>query len=454
MELNLATVLGQLKLNRKIITVHIFLVRGYQLNMAHTKPNLITSKQIDTFLNSNASNVGQLDDNTPLKKLPKSFKPLKKLKNQVASQAIIQNLLKEHYFWSAQTTILGPMSTYLNTLVDSQNKAVLKQLTSQDIKLINLYQIINQLQTNGENGLLSGDQLFMPVTEKNLAKLHSTTGVYELLTEPKSRLYFSTKHFRRDVLNKRTVVTSFYLPQKQAGKYVAMGETFSFEPHDENDPIRTITQDEQKALIKQDIDSELDNINNIHAVKVIGKPLETGQLLHLSLFDEPELKERFKTLGFDTVGKLKKDIFWVIQKGFKVSLDGDDYLAINNLNWNELKRNLISENYYHNLLNSVLSIALLKLLRVDVLHEDLVKVISAGAMTTAKYLDHKGITIISSMWAKKLYGLTEDLHFLDEIDYHTLSSYDASDDVEFGSDLDDVIRELPKFMSELYDICD
>lgn len=250
------------------------------------------------------------------------------------------------------------------------------------------------------------------------------------------------------------MVTSFYLPQKQAGKYVAMGETFSFEPHDENGPIRTITQDEQKALSKQDIDSELDNINNIHAVKVIGKPLETGQLLHLSLFDEPELKERFKTLGFDTVGKLKKDIFWVIQKGFKVSLDGDDYLAINNLNWNELKRNLISENYYHNLLNSVLSIALLKLLRVDVLHEDLVKVISAGAMTTAKYLNHKGVTIISSMWAKKLYGLTEDLHFLDEIEYRTLSSYDASDDIEFGSDLDDIIRELPKFMSELYDICD
>lgn len=158
-------------------------------------------------------------------------------------------------------------------------------------------------------------------------------------------------------------------------------------------------------------------------------------------------------MGFGTVGKLKRDIFWVIQNGFEVKLDGDDYLAISNLNWNDLKRNLISENYYSCLLNNILSVGLLKLLRVEVLHEDLVKIISAGAMTTAKYLDSQGMTMISPIWAKKLYGLTEDLRFLDEIGYRTFSSYDA-DDVEFGSDLEEVICELPKFMSELYDICD
>ena len=421
--------------------------------MAHKKTNLITLKQIDTFINPSANDLGQSDDK-PLKKLPKTLKPLKKLNNQVASQAIIQNLLKSNYFWSAQTTILGPVSAYLDSLVDSQNKDILKQLTPQNIKLINMCQIINQLQTNGENGLLSGDQFFMPVTEKSLTKLHSTTGVYDLLTDPKSRLYFSTKYFRKDIINKRPVVTSNYLPQKHAGEYTAMDEDFSFAPHNENDPLQTITQDEQKKLHNQDIDSQLDNINNIHSVKVIGNPLETGQLLHLSLFDEPELKDRFKGLGFGTGGKLKRDIFWAIQNGFEVKLDGDDYLAISNLNWNDLKRNLISENYYSCLLNSILSIGLLKLLRVKILHEDLVKIISAGAMTTAKYLDHQGMTMISPMWAKKLYGLTEDLRFLDEIGYRTLSAYDADDDVEFGSDLDEVICELPKFLSELYDICD
>ncbi|WP_243674581.1 hypothetical protein [Lentilactobacillus kisonensis] len=221
------------------------------------------------------------------------------------------------------------------------------------------------------------------------------------MTEPKSRLYFSTKHFRKDILNKRPLVTSNYLPQKHAGKYTAMAQDFSFKPYNENDPLQTITQDELKMIKEQDIDSQLNNFNNIHAVRVIGRPLENGQLLHLSLFDEPELKERFKTLGFDTVGKLKMDIFWAIQNGFEVKLDGDDYLAISNLNWNNLKRNLISENYYNSLLNSILSIGLLKLLRVSALHEDLVTIISAGAMTTAKYLEHKGMTIISSMWAKK-----------------------------------------------------
>ncbi|KRL20049.1 hypothetical protein FC98_GL002040 [Lentilactobacillus kisonensis DSM 19906 = JCM 15041] len=416
--------------------------------------NIITVNQIETFINSNTSNLGQSDTGKLLKKLPKSLKPLKKLNNQVAARAIIQNLLKEHYFWSAQNTILGPVSTYLNSIVNSQNKTILDQLSPQDIKLINMCQIINQLQTTGENGALYGDQFFMPVTQKNLVKLHSTTGVYKLLTEPKSRLYFSTKHFRKDILNKRPLVTSNYLPQKHAGKYTAMAQDFSFKPYNENDPLQTITQDELKMIKEQDIDSQLNNFNNIHAVRVIGRPLENGQLLHLSLFDEPELKERFKTLGFDTVGKLKMDIFWAIQNGFEVKLDGDDYLAISNLNWNNLKRNLISENYYNSLLNSILSIGLLKLLRVSALHEDLVTIISAGAMTTAKYLEHKGMTIISSMWAKKLYGLAEDLHFLDEIEYRTLNSYNASDDVEFGSDLDDVVSELPKFISELHNIFD
>ncbi|WCJ52772.1 hypothetical protein OKF32_05665 [Lentilactobacillus buchneri] len=125
--------------------------------MAHKKTNLITLKQIDTFINPSANDLGQSDDK-PLKKLPKTLKPLKKLNNQVASQAIIQNLLKSNYFWSAQTTILGPVSAYLDSLVDSQNKDILKQLTPQNIKLINMCQIINQLQTNGENGLLSGDR--------------------------------------------------------------------------------------------------------------------------------------------------------------------------------------------------------------------------------------------------------------------------------------------------------
>ncbi|PAK85075.1 hypothetical protein [Lentilactobacillus parakefiri] len=422
--------------------------------MANKRTNLMTSSQIETFLNSDSSSLEPANTEKPLKKLPKSLKPLKKLNNQVAAREIVQNLLDNHYFWSAQNTILGPVSTYLNSLSNSQNKTILEQLTRQDIKLINMYQIINQLQTNGENGLLSGDQFFMPVTQKNLGKLYSTTGVYELLTKPKSRLYFSTRHFRKDILNQRPLVASMYLPQKPAGEYLAMDKDFCFKPHNENDPIQTITQDEQKRIHNQDIDSQLDNFNNLHAVKVIGKPLETGQLLHLSLFDEPSLKERFKDLGFNTVGKLKMDIFWAIQKGFKVKLDGDDYLAISNLNWNNLKGNLISETYYNNLLNSILSIGLLKLLRVTALHEDLVKIISAGAMTTAKYLDNDGVTIISSMWAKKLYGLAEDLHFLDEIGYHNLSSYSASDDVEFGSDLDVVVSELPKFMSELYNICD
>ena len=120
--------------------------------MANKRVNIITVNQIETFINSNTSNLGQSDTGKLLKKLPKSLKPLKKLNNQVAARAIIQNLLKEHYFWSAQNTILGPVSTYLNSIVNSQNKTILDQLSPQDIKLINMCQIINQLQTTGENG--------------------------------------------------------------------------------------------------------------------------------------------------------------------------------------------------------------------------------------------------------------------------------------------------------------